>query len=76
MTSWRDLQPRVEALKQHGLAVKLVYRSIRLPGYLAEALEGDVLVLSAKDVSADDTLCVVRLEWLEKLIAAANKPLD
>jgi hypothetical protein len=71
MASWRDLEPRVKVLQRRGLVVKSAYRGMGLPKYLQPALEScDVYMVSAKGVSAGDTLCVVRLEWLEKLLAA------
>jgi hypothetical protein len=76
MASWRDVHPRVEALEKRGLVVNSAYRGAGLPGYLAEALKSDVYVLNAKDVSPDDTLCVVRLSKLEQLITAAAEPTD
>jgi hypothetical protein len=71
MASWRDLEPRVKVLQRRGLVVKSAYRGMGLPKYLQPALEGcDVYMVSAKGVSPGDTLCVVRLEWLEQLLAA------
>ncbi len=74
MASWRDLEPRVKVLQRRGLVVKWAYRGMGLPRYLHPALEGcDVFVVSAKGVSDSDTLCVVRLEWLEKRLAEKER---
>jgi hypothetical protein len=73
MASWRDLEPRVKVLQRHGLVVQSAWRGMGLPKYLRPALEGcDVYVVSAKGVSADDPLCVVRLEWLEQLLSQVD----
>ena len=57
MAAWRDLHPRVEALRRSGLVVQSIYRSKELPGYLQPALEGnDVYIVGAKGVALDDTL--------------------
>ena len=72
MASWQHLQRRVEALQQRGLVVNSAYRGMGLPRYLQPALESDVHIVGAKGLSPDDTLCVVRLIWLEKLLDIAN----
>jgi hypothetical protein len=70
MASWRDLEPRVKVLQRRGLIVKSVWRGTGLPKYLQLALEDcDVYIVSAKGLTANDTLCVVRLEWLEQMLA-------
>lgn len=69
MTSWRDLGPRIKMLERRGLVVKSAYRGRGLPKYLQPALEEcGVYVIHAKGLAADDTLCVVRLDWLEQLL--------
>jgi hypothetical protein len=74
MASWRDLEPRVKALRERGFLVKTSHRGTGLPEYLKSATEESAIyILSAKDVSVDDTLCVVRLEWLEKMIDASRQ---
>jgi hypothetical protein len=73
MASWRDLEPRAKVLQRRGLIVQSAYRGMGLPKYLQPALEGcDVYIVNAKGLSAEDTLCVVRLEWLEKMLAKVD----
>ena len=71
MAAWFDLIQRVEALEQRGLTVASDYHGQGLPKWLNPALGGcDVFLLNAKNVSADSTLCIVRLARLEQLLGA------
>jgi hypothetical protein len=70
MAAWFDLIQRVEALEERGLTVATDYHGQGLPKWLLPALEEcDVFVLNAKGIATDDTLCIVRLARLERVLA-------
>jgi hypothetical protein len=74
MAAWFDLKDRVAALEKSGLTVVSTYRGEGVPKWLAPALgDCDAFVLNLEGISLDDTLCVVRLSQLEKLLTTASK---
>lgn len=77
MAAWRDLEPRVAALTAQGLRVDTEYKGDGLPKWLAPALGGcDAYIVNVKGVALDDTLCIVRLAQLEKLLADGADPVE
>jgi hypothetical protein len=65
---------RVEALEEQGLTVATDYHGQGLPKWLLPALgDCDVFVLNAKGIAVDDTLCIVRMSRLEKLLAEVRE---
>lgn len=69
MAAWFDLIRHVEALEKRGLTVATDYHGQGLPKWLLPALgECNVFVLNVKGIALHDTLCIVRLEELEKLL--------
>ncbi len=74
MAAWHDLIHRVEALEERGLTVATDYHGQGLPKWLLPALSDcNVFMLNAKGVATDNTLCIVRLSELEKLLMAKAK---
>jgi hypothetical protein len=68
MASWKDLESRVDALESTGRTVAVQYQGQGLPKWLAAAMTVNVLVVNIKGVRLNDTLCVVKLAELEKLL--------
>lgn len=69
MAAWFDLKHRVERLVNRGYIVSGNYKGDGLPKWLSPALEDcDIYVLNVKSIRPDDTLCIVRLARLEKLL--------
>lgn len=69
MAAWHDLRGRVQALEEGGLTVASDYKGDGLPKWLMPALgEYDVYVLNVKGVALNDTLCMIRLGRLEKML--------
>lgn len=71
MAAWADLRTRVENLGRQELRIETLYRGAGLPQWLTQAVDGDqdVLTINFKGVPVDKTLCVIRLEDLERLVA-------
>ena len=85
MAAWFDLSKRLDAGlgADDRLHVESIYRGEGLPGWLstpwaaAQHAAGDklpILALNVKNVKTADTLCLVRLSDLERLIAEAREP--
>ena len=72
MAAWHDLEPRVDAIEATGRAVAVQYKGEGLAKWLEPALTNDVLVVNVKGVKLNDTLCVVKLADLEKLLGGAT----
>jgi len=68
MASWHDLEPRITALEASGRTVALQYHGQGLPKWLEAVLSNDVLVVNVKGVRLNNTLCVMKLSELEKLL--------
>lgn len=74
MAAWHDLKEYVQALEDSGLTVASDYKGDGLPKWLAPALgDCDVFVLNVKGIPVDDTLCIVRLDNLTKLLQASGE---
>jgi hypothetical protein len=71
MASWKDLESRVDALEATGRTVAVQYQGQGLPKWLAAVATNDILVVNVKGVRLNDTLCVVKLAELEKLLGSA-----
>jgi len=73
MAAWFDLTHRVKELENTGLTIASDYKGDGLPKWLAPALgDCDVFVLNVKGISTDDTLCIVRLDRLVKLLQSSG----
>jgi hypothetical protein len=69
MAAWHDLKHRIQALVGRGYIVSGNYKGDGLPKWLSPALKDcDIYVLNVKSIPLDDTLCIVRLAKLEKLM--------
>lgn len=75
MASQFDLAPRLAALQATGLEVQSDYNG-NPARWLAHALDDtDCRVINVKGIKADDTLCIVRLAFLENLLATVEERL-
>jgi hypothetical protein len=71
VAAWFDLKERIERLVNRGYVISGNYKGSPLPKWLSPALKDcDIYVLNVKSVHPDDTLCIVRLAKLEKLLQA------
>lgn len=69
MAAWFDLKHRVQEIEDGGLIVASGYKGDGLPKWLMPALDDcDVFVLNVKGIPLVDTLCIVRLDELMKLL--------
>lgn len=85
MAAWFDLSKRLDAGlgADDRLHVLATYHGSTLPAWLngpwakaiaAAANQAPVVVLNVKGTRLDDTICLVRLADLERLIAEAREP--
>lgn len=75
MAAQFDLEPRLAALEAMGLQVEQSYQ-VGHSAWLAEALDNcDVRAIASDDEDADNALVVVRLSFLENLLAAVEASL-
>lgn len=75
MASQFDLAPRLSALEEMGLTVTSDYNSAP-PRWLLQALkDNDVRVLNVKGIPVNDSICMIRLSFLEALLATVEETL-
>jgi hypothetical protein len=73
MASQFDLAPRIEALQAAGLNVGSDYKGDP-PKWLVGALaDVDLRVLNCKGIEADNTVVMMKLSEVEKLLAAVKE---
>ena len=71
MASRFDLEPRIAALQDKGLAVTSDYKGAP-PQWLTTSLDGcDVRVVNTKGTKPDDVVVMIKLSKLEELVAAS-----
>lgn len=76
MASSFDLAPRLAALQAMGLDVASDYNG-QPARWLQTALDDcDLRVINVKGIRADNTICMIRLSFLEKLLATVEASLD
>lgn len=76
MASSFDLAPRLAALQAMGLEVISDYNGSPAR-WLQTALDGtDVRVINVKGIKADNTICMVRLSFLENLLESVDASLN
>jgi len=72
MASRFDLAPRLAAIQAQGLIVETAYQGTPAR-WLVDSLRGrDAFVVNAKGINADNTVVLIRLSRLEKLLGVTN----
>jgi hypothetical protein len=76
MASQHDLQPRIDALQRTGLIIPSDYQG-HPSQWLVVALEDvDARAINIKGCTVDDVPVLIRLSFLENLLAAVEQRLD